>query len=174
MAPLGLLHFSSSLVALLAGAVVLLLTKGGTWHRRMGWTYVGSMLVLNLTALGIYRLTRTFGPFHFAAIVSLIGVVAGVIPARRRLPKGQWLDRHYRFMTWSYVGLVAAAVSETATRFPAVRAAAGGPGPAFWLAVAVATCLVVTTGGLLISRRSRAVLAPHRGRGAPSRTDTRP
>jgi uncharacterized membrane protein len=161
---LGPLHLVSSVVALMAGAWVLLRNKGGAWHRRIGWTYAVSMLVLNLTALGIYRLTGTVGPFHVAALLSLLTVVAGVIPARRRLPRGSWLDRHYAFMTWSYVGLAAAAVSEVATRLPAVRAAAGGTGPAFWLAVAVATCLVVATGGALIRRRATATLALHRGR----------
>ena len=120
--------------------------------------------MLNVTALGIFRLTGTVGPFHVAALLSLLTVFAGIVPARRRLPRGAWLDRHYEFMTWSYVGLAAAAVAEVATRASVVRTAAGGPGPAFWLAVALATVFVVGAGGVLIRRRAAATLAPHRGR----------
>src|SRR3982750_2213322 len=105
MHPLGLLHLSASIVALLSGAVVLLRRKGNAAHRRIGWVYVVSMVVLNVTALMIYRLTRSFGPFHVAAVVSLASLIAGIIPAWRRLPKNGWLDRHYSRMSYSYLGL---------------------------------------------------------------------
>jgi hypothetical protein len=64
-------------------------------------------------------------------------------------------------MTWSYVGLVAAAVSEIATRIPALR-----PRPdqvlMFGGTVAVATLLVVGIGAGFIRRRRSALLAPYR------------
>lgn len=64
-------------------------------------------------------------------------------------------------MTWSYGGLAAAAVSEIATRMPALRPRPG-EGVAFGLTVAVATILVVAVGARLIRRRRSALLAPHR------------
>lgn len=160
MITLGQLHLSASLVALVAGAVVLLRRKGSASHRRIGWLYVASMIVLNVTALMIYRLTRTFGPFHIAALVSLASTIAGIVPAWRRLPKNGWLDRHYSFMAYSYLGLTAAAVAETATRVPAIQAFGGGPTPAFWIAVAVASFVVFAVGILLIQTRAARVTRP--------------
>ena len=160
MSPLGQLHLSASIVALVAGAIVLIRRKGNASHRRIGWLYVASMVLMNGTALMIYRLTRTFGPFHIAALVSLGSLTAGIIPAWRRLPKGQWLDRHYSFMAYSYLGLTAAAVAETATRVPAIKAFGGGPTPAFWIAVAVASFVVFAFGILLIQTRAVRVTRP--------------
>lgn len=165
MLAIGQLHFVAALVALASGAWVLMRPKGGRAHRVPGWVYAGSMLLLNGTALVIYRLTGAFGPFHVAALVSLATLVAGVVPARRRLPATAWLDRHYSFMSWSYVGLCAAAVSETATRFTALRAIARDAGlhaAGFWLIVAAATLVVVAVGSLLIRRNAASVL--HRAR----------
>jgi uncharacterized membrane protein len=160
MHPLGLLHLSASIVALLTGAVVLLRRKGNATHRRIGWVYVVSMVAMNVTALMIYRLTRSFGPFHIAAMVSLGSLMAGIIPAWRRLPKNGWLDRHYSFMCYSYLGLTAAAVAEIASRVPAVQAFGGGPTPAFWSAVAVASFVVFAVGIVLIQTRATRVKRP--------------
>jgi hypothetical protein len=65
-------------------------------------------------------------------------------------------------MTWSYVGLAAAAVSETATRVPALRPRPGQGMMVFGITVAVATLLVVVAGARLIRRRRSALLAPYR------------
>ena len=160
---LGQLHLASALAALAAGAWVLLRPKGTALHRRVGWVYAASMLLLNATALLIYRLTGTFGPFHVAALVSLATLVAGVVPARRRLPARSWLERHYFFMAYSYLGLVAAGFAETVTRVPAVQSFAGGPTPAFWGTVVVASVAIFAVGGRLIRRRAGLVLGPFRG-----------
>lgn len=154
MFPLGWAHTTSAVTALVAGAAVLLLRKGTRTHRRIGWVYVGSMLALNGTALLIYRLFGGFGPFHVGALFSLATVVAGLVPAVRRRPPHRWVERHYWWMTYSYVGLVAAAVSEAATRLPSV---------VFWWAVALPTAVVLVVGSALIRRRARVTLAPFRG-----------
>jgi len=151
---LGWVHLTSAVMALASGAAVLLRRKGSRAHRRMGWVYVGSMLVLNATALMIYRLTGSFGPFHVAALLSLATVLIGIVPAVRRRP-ANWVEHHYWWMTYSYVGLWAAAVSEVATRTPGFR---------FWWAVIVATLLVMGIGSTLIRRRAEAVIAPFRVR----------
>jgi uncharacterized membrane protein len=161
MPTLGQLHFASALVALGAGALVLLDRKGTRRHRRIGWTYAAAMLVLNGTALMIYRLTGSFGPFHVAALVSLATLIAGVVPARRRQP-ANWLEHHYFFMAYSYLGLLAAAVAETATRVPAIAAFAGGPTPSFWAAVAVTSVLVFVIGGRVVKGRVERTLRPFR------------
>lgn len=114
---LGTLHLSLAVVALAAGCLVALLRKGTQRHRNLGRIYVVALLGVNGTALAIYELSDGFGPFHVAAMVSLVTVVAGMLPMwRRRRPPG-WLPRHAFWMAGSYVGLLAAAASETATRY---------------------------------------------------------
>jgi uncharacterized membrane protein len=150
MSILGWIHTACALAALGSGAAVLLRRKGTRGHRRLGWVYVASMLALNATALMIYRLFGGFGPFHAAALASLVTVAAGIVPAvRRRRP--DWLQHHYRWMTGSYVGLCAAAVAEVATRVPGLR---------FWWAVFAGTLAVVGIGAVLIRRNAQSALAP--------------
>lgn len=114
---LGVGHLAAAIAAMSAGAVVLLSRKGTRWHRRWGWLYVGSMLAINATALMIYDLFGGFGPFHAAALVSLGTVAMGMVPVRQRAPRGRWLPMHAYWMSGSYVGLLAAFVSESATRY---------------------------------------------------------
>jgi uncharacterized membrane protein len=169
MAPLGVFHLSTALLSLGAGAIVLLTgPKGGRTHKRLGWLYLGSMLALNGSALLIYRLFRGFGPFHVAAIVSLVSIVFGglfAIAARRARRAGEhdkrrrFIEAHYRSISWSYIGLVAALISESATRLDIARPAAM-PGLAFGIAVALATVSVVAVGAFLVRSRRERVLAP--------------
>jgi uncharacterized membrane protein len=121
----GLIHSGFGLVALLAGLGVMTLRKGTRPHRRLGYVYAGSMLLLNSTALAIYDLFGRFGPFHFAALVSLATLSAGFVPVFLRRPRGAWIELHATFMSWSYVGLVAAFLAEVGVRVPGV-----GFGPA--------------------------------------------
>ena len=169
MTPLGWTHTAAALLALAAGAAVLLVRKGTTRHRRLGWAYTVAMVALNGTALFIYRLFGGFGPFHAFAIASLVTVLLGTAAAvrlRRHRRAGHLeqsakaLEHHYAWMTWSYVGLVAAAVSEVATRVPAFQPQAD-KGMAFAVVVAVATLSVVAVGGRLIRTRKVELLAPH-------------
>ena len=167
---LGWTHTIAAIAALAAGAAVLLTRKGTRRHRQLGWAYVVSMLLLNGTALLIYRLSGRFGPFHVGAVFSFVTVVAGTAAAlgarrararRNAVERARALERHYQWMTWSYVGLAAAAVSEIATRIPALRPSAG-PGLVFGITVVVASLLVVAVGARLIRRRRSALLAPYR------------
>lgn len=170
MTPLGQTHLAAAFLAIASGAAVLFVRpKGARWHRRLGWLYASSMLLVNITALMIYRLFGGFGPFHAAAIVSLIGLVLGVYSARRARSacvahalheRANWVQRHYYWMTWSYVGLMAAFASETITRLPALRPVFGG-GRMFALGVAVATLVIVGIGSRLIKRSAAESLAPY-------------
>lgn len=157
----GPLHLAAALLALVSGAWVLWRPKGTAGHRRVGRVYAGSMLAMNATGLPIYRLTGSFGPFHVAALASLGTLLAGIAPAWRRRP-ARWLERHYFFMAYSYLGLLAAAVAEAGTRVSAVRALAGGPTPAFWGVVALSVAVFVV-GGRIIRGRVERALRPFRG-----------
>jgi hypothetical protein len=102
------------------------------------------MPLLNSTGLMIYDLSGRFGPFHVAALVSLGTIVAGVVLAFLRRPPGHWVEMHGTFMAWSYVGLLAALISEIATRVPGVS---------FGVGATAATVIVVAGGALLIHTR---------------------
>lgn len=137
------LHIGCAISALIFGFCVLLVRKGTRSHKQLGYAYFFNMLGLNISALFIYKLTGHFGPFHGAALASLLTLIAGFIPAYRRLPRERWLEFHYEFMNWSYVGLIAAGVSEVATRLPSAP---------FWPAVMASMFAVFLAGGILISR----------------------
>lgn len=137
------LHIGTAISALIIGLCVMFTHKGTRLHKQLGYAYFFNMLGLNLSAFFIYRLTGHFGPFHGAALASFITLIAGFIPAYLRLPIERWLELHYEFMNWSYVGLVAAGVSEALTRLPSSP---------FWLAVALGSLMVFGVGGVLIAR----------------------
>ena len=139
----SIFHLVSAVSALAFGACVLYTRKGTRLHKQLGYAYLLNMLGLNITALFIYQLTGHFGPFHGAALASFITLIAGFIPAYLRLPNGRWLELHYEFMNWSYVGLIAAGVSEVATRLPSAP---------FWPAVVASMFVVFLSGGISISR----------------------
>ena len=137
------LHIGTAVSALIFGLCVFLTRKGTRLHKQWGYAYFFNMLGLNISALFIYRLIGEFGPFHWSALASLLTLVAGFITAYLRLPQGRWLELHYEFMNWSYVGLVAAGVSEATTRLPVAP---------FWPAVFAGTLVVFVIGGVLIGR----------------------
>mgnify|MGYP003579306751 CR=1 FL=1 len=89
---------------------------------------------------------------------------AGIIAARRRRSNRTWLVQHYFFMSYSYLGLVAAAIAETATRWPAVQSVAGGPTAIFWITVVVASVAVFVVGGIVVRRRAETIMRPFRAR----------
>lgn len=152
--PIGLVHLIAAGLAMAAGAVVLLNTKGGAFHKRAGYVYVAAMLTVNGTAFMIYHLFGTFGPFHWLALLSLTTIVGGLVPALlRKTPtfKTNWIYWHYYFMNWSVVGLYAAFWAETFTRL--------SMGRQFWPLVAGATTITMFVGSYLI-RRNAARLLP--------------
>lgn len=166
MATIGTIHFAASLVAIGLGAVVLWQgPKGGRRHRQFGWVYLVAMLTVNVTAFTLNRLFGGFGPFHAAAIASLVGIVGGIVSARgarrARLARQAFLrahhiELHYWWMTFTYVGLIAALAAEAVTRSPTLRALVGG----FGAAAGAATALVFAVGSYFIVKRRTRALAP--------------
>ena len=138
---MGLLHVLLALAALLFGTLVVLRRKGNARHRLLGRAYLISMLGLNVTALLNYELFGYFGPFHWMALFSLASVLAGYLVVRGKRPG--WKHAHAYFMTGSYVGLLAAAVAEVASRVP---------GWQFGLSVVISSALVILAGVVLMLR----------------------
>lgn len=142
--PLSVLHVAAAVLALVAGAFVLLRVKGTRLHRQVGYAYAGAMVVMNSMSFFLFNLTGRVSPFHVMAVISLATVLSGLSAAALRRPRDGWLDVHLQFMVWSYIGLLAAAVSEAAVRLPKAP---------FWGAVAGASFLVLAAGGFLLARR---------------------
>jgi len=145
---LGYIHSFAAATAVLGGAAVLARPKGTRAHVLAGRLYLWSMVALNISALGIYRITGSFGPFHFGALLSLATVAAGVLLLRSSKVGG--VHGHAYCMLWSYLGLLAAAVSEFATHVLYWPASSG----------VIGTSLAVfVVGGVLVHRHGPAAIA---------------
>ena len=117
---LGWTHTLACLCALATGAIVLARPKGTPRHRSFGRIYLVSMLVTNLTALGIYRRGMFYFP-HWFAIAALIAITIGFICIRLRRPRAYWLNAHLSCMVASYYMLIGGGVNEVFLRVHALR-----------------------------------------------------
>ena len=123
MDTLGVVHLVFSIIAIGVGAVVVMNAKGTRWHRTFGHIYATSMVGVIATAFSIYDLTGKFGPFHVAASLSAVTLSAGLYFVLARRPKYNWIEWHAQWMSWSYIGLMAALTAESLTRFIMPRTA---------------------------------------------------
>jgi uncharacterized membrane protein len=138
---LGQFHLLTAIAALVVGALVLFARKGTHRHRWLGRAYLVSMLALNFSALAIYEVFDGFGVFHWLALISLASVLGGYQAVWRKFPG--WKFPHAHFMVGSYVGLVAAAVAEVASRVP---------GWSFGASVFISSVVVVVAGVALMRK----------------------
>ena len=137
----GLIHLMSSIGALIAGTLVLIMKKGSKRHKQIGYAYVISMAILIVTAFMIYRLFKGWGIFHFATAFSLIIILLGMIPIWTKKPANKWKYQHFNFMYWSVIGLYAAFAAEVLTRIPETP---------FFGMVGIATGIITIIGGIFI------------------------
>ncbi len=160
---ISIVHTACGFLALTLGLVVLLNNKGTRFHRSLGRTYWLVMLVLNITAFGIYHLNGHFNIFHIFAIVSLATIFAGLIPVLLRKHIRNWLFLHYKYMVWSYAGLLAATSNELFAHVPAFKALVRISGQwVIWAALLV----ILSLSAILISRRRKVMLTKY-GRAIP-------
>ncbi len=113
----GLVHTIASILALLFGTWVLLTKKGDDRHKKLGYIYTISMVVLLITSFFMYNLFGGFGIFHIFALISSATLFAGMVPIITRKPKS-YISLHYNFMYWSVIGLYGAFLAEILTRIP--------------------------------------------------------
>src|SRR5215471_10775546 len=118
--PIGWIHTLLCFVALALGARNLSLEKGTPAHRHAGQWYVASMVLLNASALFIYRIGNVrvqgfrldhFSVFHWMAIATLAAVGLAYFAARRQ-DRGFFAYAHPAAMIFSYYMLVGGAVNE--------------------------------------------------------------
>ncbi|MFN3228728.1 MAG: DUF2306 domain-containing protein [Asticcacaulis sp.] len=118
--PLGWLHSLACLVALAAGAYGFSTRKGSPHHILTGRVYMVAMLILNLSALGIYRLGVFFFP-HVLAVITLVLIAVGWLSARSHWPRPLWRYIHLSCMIGSYYMLIGGGVNEVFLRVYAIR-----------------------------------------------------
>ena len=152
---LGTIHIVFAITALVVGAGMFLQKKGDRRHRYFGYLYCIALLALNLSALSVYRDSEGPGPFHILAFISLATLAAGILPRLLRKPMHAWVSHHAHFMSWSYVGLVAAGIGQMATKFSTLPAV---------IAVGVPSIIVVLVGGLLIHTRVSVAVASYKSK----------
>ena len=94
------IHVLAAVLALAIGSLQLALPKGTGPHRILGWTWVGAMTVICVTAFWIHelRLWGPWSPIHLLAIVTLLSLPPAVLAARRHD-----VGRHKRIMVLLFV-----------------------------------------------------------------------
>ena len=115
---LGWFHFITALISILSGTYILCMPKGSKRHKRVGYLYVVSMVLVCGSALGIYNITGNFGDFHTLAIAGLITLIIGLVPLFLKSSSRKHRIFHLWFMYYSVLGLYAAFVSELSLRIP--------------------------------------------------------
>jgi hypothetical protein len=143
----GTLHTVLALFGIVVGLIQLLRPKRGAGHRARGYAFVYAMLVADGAAMLIFQFTGRLNVLHAGAIVNLVCVVLGVIPVLRSPRPANWKNQHYYFISWSYVGLLAAAATEFVVR--TVHLATQGQA---WTVTAVVSIVVTAIGYVLIER----------------------
>lgn len=150
MSPVGMAHVFFGVLALILGGIVVFQPKGTQRHRKIGYAYLFSMLMLNGLSFCMYKFSGHFGPFHVLSIISLFTLLNGWMVAFFRRPAGRWLQIHLYWMLWSYIGLWAAFATEIIVRLPFVQ------GPAAAITAIILTTLCITAvGGTLLFRYMR-------------------
>ena len=140
--PVSVVHFVATLFALLTGTASLLVSKGTQRHRRLGWAYVGSMLLVLATAFGIYTLFGRFGIVHWGAVGSALALLVGTSAVALRAAIQRWQQWHYLGMGTSVLSLYAALAGESTYRLL--------PAPYFWWSTLGPAAAVLLTGVLLL------------------------
>jgi uncharacterized membrane protein len=123
LSALGWVHTFACLCALAAGGVLLGGPKGTARHRSVGRLYLVSMLVTNVTALGIYRNGVFFFP-HWFAVAALIAITIGFVCVRLHRPRAYWRNAHLTCMVASYYMLIGGGVNEVYLRTNVLHALA--------------------------------------------------
>jgi uncharacterized membrane protein len=117
---IGWVHLLLSLIALAAGAIVLVRPKGTPVHRLRGRIYVIALVLTCATSFAIYRQNMFWFP-HWTGIVTLAVVAIGFAAVHFKLPRRGWMHLHLTCMVASYYLLIAGGVNEVLVRVDALR-----------------------------------------------------
>lgn len=148
---IGLTHLVAGILAVVFGALVLMLRKGTKLHRQVGYLYVLSMIVLIVSSFGIYRLFGTFGLFHFFSLVATMSLTLGMVPMLKKRRTAKDYQTHFTRMYFSVVGLYAAFAAESFVRIPKLGS--------FWSIVAWSFVIVVVSSILIFIKKRKEWIA---------------
>ena len=143
----GWIHTLFSTIGILVGAEQVLRTRRDRLHRWLGYVYVVCMVVGDVAILTVYRFNGHFNVFHVGAIANLFCIAMALWPMLRKPRPLQWKLTHYMWICWSYVGLLAAALTEFIIRTQPLP----GRGATI-IATILATTFVCGVGAWLITR----------------------
>ena len=143
----GWIHTIFSTIGILVGAEQVIRTRRDRLHRWLGYVYVTVMVVGDLAILTVYRFNGHFNVFHVGAIANLLCIGMALQPMLAKPRPLQWKLKHYMWICWSYVGLLAAALTEFIIRTQPLP----GRG-ATMIATMLATSFVCGVGAWLIQR----------------------
>lgn len=143
----GGIHTVLAMLGIVVGLIQFMRPKRGPLHRARGYAFVYAMLVADGTAMLVFQFTGRFNILHVGAIVNLFCIVLAIVSMLRSPRPSNWKNQHYCWMSWSYVGLLAAAATELVVRTShlATRAQA-------WTATAAVSVLVTAIGYVIINR----------------------
>ncbi|MGF1688015.1 DUF2306 domain-containing protein [Photobacterium japonica] len=148
--PLGAIHSLCALIAFISGFIVLRNTKGTLFHKKIGYVYGISMILLNLSAIPITNLFNGMGFFHLFILMSLPTVLVGLYLPIFGRHHTNWLNNHFDCMCYSYIGLITAAFAEIIIRMPLTRVVDSMT--QYVIAVFVISGLIGLVGCLFINR----------------------
>jgi uncharacterized membrane protein len=150
---IGLVHLIASISALILGTMSLSLKKGTALHKRIGYGYGVSMIILLITAFMLYNLFGRWGIFHWAGVISSLTLVAGMLPVLLR--SKNFVSLHLGFMYWSVMGLYGAFTAEVLVRLPKIILSSGIPNSTFYTMTGIAVAITMTVGAILFIKLSR-------------------
>jgi uncharacterized membrane protein len=111
--PIGGIHVISSVIGLITGAFILLTKKATKIHRKTGYVFVVSLLLVNISALFIYDFNDgQISVFHYLIPVSLVFLLYGMYPMLIKSEKKNRLNKHIIGMNGAALGLWAAGATE--------------------------------------------------------------
>lgn len=140
------IHLTFAIIGLVSGAVILYRKKGDVIHTWLGKVFITSMVLVNLTAFAFWP-EHGFTFFQILAVWNLVWVLLGYYFAAKK-PTKKWLGYHYYFVTYAYLGVLAAAIAR------APLALNISPGISTFIAIAV----VFGVGAYFIERNSSKVV----------------
>ena len=147
----GWIHTILSSIGILVGAEQLLRTRRDRLHRWLGYVYVVAMVTADFAILTVYRFNGHFNAFHVGALANLLCIGMALQPMLATTRPRQWKIKHYMWMSWSYVGLLAAALTEFIVRTQPLP----GRGASL-VATVLATSFVCGVGAWVIQRHKPA------------------
>jgi uncharacterized membrane protein len=143
----GAIHTVLAMLGIVVGLIQFLRPKRGPTHRARGYAFVYAVLVADGTALLVFQFTGKFNILHAGAIANLVCIILAIVPVLRTPRPSNWKNQHYYWMSWSYVGLLAAAATELVVRTSplATRGQA-------WTVTAAVSVVVTAIGYVIINR----------------------